>query len=99
MSKMTSSEPREQAQQELPTEPTDIDLDLPTDEEPKADLIPKFKVNYWFLVLYILSIGCNGICVAWTTGGNNQTASIFAAKLGWDAAETRWNNSLINFAS
>jgi hypothetical protein len=68
------TEPREQAKQELPTEqsiPTEIDLDLPTDEAPKEDLIPKFKVNYWFLVLYIFSIGCNGICVAWTTGGNN----------------------------
>jgi hypothetical protein len=41
----------------------------------------------------------NGICVANTTGGNNQTASIFAAKLDWTAKETKFNNSLINVAS
>eukprot|EP00355_Strombidium_rassoulzadegani_P010378 CAMPEP_0168627064 /NCGR_PEP_ID=MMETSP0449_2-20121227/11010_1 /TAXON_ID=1082188 /ORGANISM="Strombidium rassoulzadegani, Strain ras09" /LENGTH=116 /DNA_ID=CAMNT_0008669189 /DNA_START=106 /DNA_END=453 /DNA_ORIENTATION=+ len=41
----------------------------------------------------------NGVCVAWTTGGNNQTASIFAAKLGWDAEETVLKNTLINFCS
>ena len=46
----------------------DIDLDLPTDEE---TLIPWFKINYCFLIFYVLSIGCNGICVAYTTGGNN----------------------------
>ena len=44
-------------------------------------------------------MGICGICVAWTTGGNNQTASIFAAKLDWDSEETRFNNTLINFAS
>ena len=26
----------------------------------------------------------NGINVAWTTGGNNQTSAVFAAKLGWN---------------
>ena len=44
-------------------------------------------------------MGINGICVAWTTGGNNQTASIFEAKLGWDAEQTRFYNTLINFCS
>jgi MFS family permease len=44
-------------------------------------------------------MGINGICVAWTTGGNNQTASIFSAKLGWSAEQTRGNNTLLNFAS
>jgi len=51
------------------------------------------------IVLYILTMGINGICVAWTTGGNNQTASLFAAKLAWDAEETRLYNSIINFSS
>ena len=41
----------------------------------------------------------NGICVAWTTGGNNQTASIFEAKYGWDVDQTRFYNSFINVAS
>jgi len=41
----------------------------------------------------------NTINVAWTTAGHNQVSPIFAAKLGWDAEETRFNNSLINFAS
>jgi len=68
-------------------------------EASQKELIPKFKVNTGYLLLYLFSIGCNGICVAWTTGGNNQTASIFAAKLGWDAQQTRVNNTLINFAS
>lgn len=62
-------------------------------------LISEFKVNYWFLILYVLSVGVNGISVAWTTGGNNQTASIFAAKLGWNSEQTRANNTLINFCS
>ena len=44
-------------------------------------------------------MGINGICVAWTTGGANQTASIFAAKLAWSPAQTRFNNTLINFMS
>ena len=44
-------------------------------------------------------MGINGICVAWTTGGNNQTASIFAAKLSWTSDQTRIYNTLINFAS
>ena len=44
-------------------------------------------------------MGINGSCVAWTTAGNNQTAAIFEAKLGWNAEETRFYNSLINFAS
>ena len=47
----------------------------------------------------MMTIGINGICVAWTTGGNNQTASIFSAKLGWTALETRNYNTLINFSS
>ena len=66
------------------------------DKKPKME---KFKINFLYLMLYVLSIGCNGVAVAWTTGGNNQTASIFAAKLGWNAEQTRFNNSLINFAS
>ena len=52
-----------------------------------------------FVFLYILSVGIIGISVAWTTGGNNQTASIFAAKMNWNAEETRVNNTMINFAS
>ena len=40
-----------------------------------------------------------GACVAWTTAGNNQTANIFAAKLGWDGEQTRKNNMLINLFS
>ena len=44
-------------------------------------------------------MGLNGINVAWTTGGNNQTAPIFAAKLNWTAEETRLYNSLINLSS
>ena len=50
-------------------------------------------------MLYIFAIGLNGIAVAWTTGGNNQTANLFAAKLGWTAEETRRNNTAVNFAS
>lgn len=37
--------------------------------------------------------------MAWTNGGNNQTASVFAAKLDWTASETRLFNTLINFGS
>ena len=44
-------------------------------------------------------MAANGICVAWTTGGNNQTANLFSAKLNWTDDETRVYNSLINLAS
>lgn len=44
-------------------------------------------------------MGINGICVAWTTGGNNQTANLFAAKLNWTADQARLNNTIINFCS
>ena len=79
----------------------EIDLGLPEVELPETNKshIVKFKVNYMYLALYVITLSLNGICVAWTTGGNNQTASIFAAKLGWSAAETRKYNTLINVAS
>ena len=57
------------------------------------------KINTRFLWLYVLTFTLNNICVAWTTGGNNQTASIFAAKLNWDPDQTRTFNTLINFSS
>ena len=60
----------------------EIEVDLAVPQR-KNVLIPEYKVNKWFIVLYIFTMGINGVCVAWTTGGNNQTASIFAAKLGW----------------
>jgi uncharacterized membrane protein len=65
----------------------------------KTELIKKFKTNRWFLIIYALFVGVNGISVAWTTGGNNQTAPIFAAKMNWSASEARLNIMLINFAS
>ena len=65
----------------------------------KKEDIKQFKINWGFLILYICSIAINGICVSWTTGGANQTTPIFAAKLGWTSAETRRNNTLINFCS
>jgi len=62
-------------------------------------LIPEFRVNKWYVALYAITMAINGINVAWTTGGNNQTANIFAAKLGWSGEETRFYNTMINFAS
>jgi hypothetical protein len=56
-------------------------------------------INYRFLLVFIFTMGLNGICLAWTTGGNNQTANVLAAKLGWDASQTRFNNTMINFCS
>ena len=47
----------------------------------------------------MFTLALNGISVAWTTGGNNQTANIFSAKLEWTDSETRVYNSLINLAS
>ena len=41
----------------------------------------------------------NQINVSWTNAGNNQTASIYAAKLDWDEEQTRNFNTLINFGS
>jgi len=68
-------------------------------EQDGFQLIKKFKVNWYFLIFYTFTICANGINVAWTTGGNNQTASIFSAKLDWNPEETRLYNSLINLAS
>ena len=58
-----------------------------------------FDVNWAFLIFYSLCVTANGINIAWTNGGNNQTASVFAAKLNWTPDETRLYNSLINLAS
>lgn len=77
-------------------QPREIELDLPEDNK---NVIKTYKINWGFLILYISSIAVNGICVAWTTGGANQTTPIFAAKLGWNASETRKYNTLINFSS
>ena len=79
----------------------DIQIDFSPDKSNSSSQpeITKYKVNMSFIILYILTMAANGICVAWTTGGNNQTASIFAAKLEWTADETRKYNSLINFSS
>lgn len=65
----------------------------------KNELIKHFKVNYKFLVFYVVTLALNGMSVAWTTGGNNQTANLFSAKLDWSDDETRLYNSLINLAS
>jgi len=64
-----------------------------------ADEPRVFKANESYIMLYVLTFALNTVNVAWTTAGNNQMAPIFAAKFGWDAAETRLNNSLINLAS
>lgn len=62
-------------------------------------MIEEFKVNTRYILLFLVIVGINPISVAWTTGGNNQTANIFAAKFGWTASETRYYNTLINLAS
>ena len=59
----------------------------------------EFEINMNFVCLYAFTLGINGICVAQTTGGANQTSTLFAAKFDWTEEETRFNNSLINFAS
>ena len=65
----------------------------------KNELIKNYKVNLKFLIFYVFIMAANGIGVAWTTGGNNQTANLFSAKLNWTDDETRIYNSMINFAS
>ena len=69
------------------------------DNKNSNQLIKKYKVKYSFLIFFVITMAANGISVAWTTGGNNQTANIFAAKLNWSGEETRVYNSLINLAS
>ena len=61
--------------------------------------IKHFKVNIGYLILYVASIGINGLCVSWTTGGANMSANLIAAKLGWSDEETMFKNSAINLAS
>ena len=65
----------------------------------KGGNVSKFKVNHYFLFLYVMTISMNGFVDSWTNGGYNQTASIICAKLNWTAAESRFNNSMINFAA
>ena len=62
-------------------------------------MINEFAVNHSYLIFCVFTLALNGLCVAWTTGGNNQTAAIFEAKLGWNAEETRLYNSIINLSS
>ena len=59
----------------------------------------KFRVNIFFATVYVILLAIDGICVAWTTGGNNQTSMVFAAKFDWTEADTKFYNSLLNFAS
>jgi len=56
-------------------------------------------INMGTLLQFIIICGLNGICVAWTTAGNNQTANVIAAKLGWSYEMTMYNNSMINVCS
>ena len=58
-----------------------------------------FRVNMFFATVYVILLAIDGICVAWTTGGNNQTSMVFAAKFDWTEADTKFYNSLLNFAS
>ena len=62
-------------------------------------MVTEFAVNHWYIILCICTFSVNGLCVAWTTGGYNQSASIFAAKLDWTGAQAQDYNSLINFSS
>jgi len=78
---------------------SEIEVDFSKYQPNSKAQIKEHKVSTKFILLFMLTAGINGIPVAWTTGGNNQTANIFAAKLGWSALETRRNNTMINFAS
>ena len=51
----------------------DLDLSIKTsiNKNSKSNVIHEFKVQKLFLFFYILTLAINGICVAWTTGGNN----------------------------
>lgn len=51
----------------------DIQIDFSPDKSNSSSQseITKYKVNMGFIILYILTMAANGICVAWTTGGNN----------------------------
>ena len=62
-------------------------------------IMQEFKANHGYILLYVITMALNTINVAWTTACHNQVSPIFAAKLNWTAEETRFNNSLINFAS
>ena len=57
---------------------------------------PTPKANLVFLNLFTLALGLGGIQVGFCFSGNNQTANVMAAKFGWDEAQTRFYNSLIN---
>ena len=67
--------------------------------QPKQAAQENISVNYGYLTLYVVILALNSIAVSWTTGGNNQTANVIAAKLDWNAAETRLHNTAINFAA
>lgn len=78
-------------------EESSLDDSLHLDPAPQGQ--GRFKVNYGYLMLYVATLGINGICVTWTTCGSNQTANLFAAKLGWTDEETMVRFSAINMAS
>lgn len=58
-----------------------------------------YEINHAYVLFYVVTMAITGVCVAYTTGGNNQVANIFAAKMDWSADETRLNNTIINTVS
>ena len=77
-----------------------LDKELAQPQSVKQDdATPRFEFNHCYLTLYVLTLALNNICVSWTTGGNNQTANVIAAKLDWTGEQTRNYNAAINFAS
>lgn len=36
-----------------------------------------------FMLVIAVTMGLNGINIAWATGGNNQLVNLYAAKLDW----------------
>ena len=63
------------------------------------DPMQNYRVNNCFLYFYVFSMTIAFVNVAWTNCGNNQTANVLAAKFDWTADETRYYNTIINFAS
>ena len=59
----------------------------------------ELTINMRYLWLYVSFLSLNATCVAWTTGGSNQTSTLFAAKFDWSEEETKLYNTMLNCAS
>ena len=81
----------------------EIEIDLRIQMNDSVDapktIFESFKVNLMFMAVLAVTMGSNGINIAWATGGNNQLVNLYAAKLDWTKNEIQQYTVMVNFAT